>query len=456
MRLHLSDAAFVPNPAPDFERYRVAFERAILASLFTGTLVALLFFISNGQTFRIALSLQFALIGYVAWRLQRQGRTRLGYRVVIFGVWAASLAGIALINGVQAPGVSVLIPVILLAGWLVRPRAALLLAACTVVALFVLAYAAEHHALLPVTLGAGAYYAAIVHSLTVAVSGALGYFGARAVNAQMRALDNSRACLSAALNELRVREEDLQRSRAELCALNQSLERHVAERTVALQAAVEQLEGFSYSVAHDLNAPLRAISGFASILLEEEGAQLSEDGRRQLRTMAQSAVHMGHLVEGFLTLAQISREELHPSTLDFAALAREAARGFEGSYPQVELRIGEALPAQRGDARMVRQLLENLLGNAYKFSSKQPAPLVELGWDAGRRAWFVRDNGVGFDAQFSNRAFGMFERLHSREEYDSPGLGLALVKRIVERHHGYIWAESKPGEGAAFFFSFDV
>jgi len=237
--------------------------------------------------------------------------------------------------------------------------------------------------------------------------------------------------------------------RREKAALEHSLRRRTAE----LEAANRDLEAFSYSVSHDLRAPLRAVDGFARILEEDHAGQLDEEGRRLLGIVRNGAVDMGRLIEDLLEFSASGRQPLRVKEVDMQALAGQAAALFTGEYPGVDLRIG-ALPAAMGDESLLKQVWANLIGNALKYSSKVPAPRVEVGGEADsrlRRYW-VRDNGAGFKMEAYDRLFSPFRRLHGAEEFPGTGIGLALSKRIVLRHEGRIWGEGKEGEGATFWF----
>jgi len=251
---------------------------------------------------------------------------------------------------------------------------------------------------------------------------------------------------------------DIVEAETALRQLNADLERRVAERTRALETAYRELEAFSYSVSHDLRAPLRAIAGFATLLREDEGRHLSEEGLRLLGVIDQSAQKMGHLTDALLALAQTSRKTLDHASVDMQALAQEVALELTAEYPGMDLAIG-ALPAARGDATLLRQVFVNLIGNALKYSSRASHPRVEIGAESvaagnGNTAvYFVRDNGIGFDMAYVERLFRPFERLHTEREYRGAGIGLALAKLIVQRHGGRIWAEGVPDQGAVFRFT---
>ncbi len=229
------------------------------------------------------------------------------------------------------------------------------------------------------------------------------------------------------------------------------LERRVAERTAELQALNRELESFSYSVSHDLRAPLRAIDGFARMLEEDHAGQLDAEGRRLLGVVRASGRRMGQLIDDLLDFSRLGRQAMAPRSLDMAALVREVAA--ECDLGRARLEIG-ALPAAQADPGLIRQVWANLLGNAAKYSGKQPEPRIEVGGreEAGEAHYWVRDNGVGFDMRYADKLFGVFQRLHGMDEFPGTGVGLAIVKRVVGRHGGRAWAEGRPGEGATFHF----
>ncbi|HEX8964698.1 MAG TPA: ATP-binding protein [Rhodocyclaceae bacterium] len=244
---------------------------------------------------------------------------------------------------------------------------------------------------------------------------------------------------------------------AEVTRLNTELEARVQERTRELQAANRELESFSYSVSHDLRAPLRAIDGYSAILMEDNEARLDDEGRRCLERIRGNATRMGNLIDDMLDFSRTARREMQVASIDMHALAREVFDEVRGDAPrdrEIELRLGR-LPPARGDRAMIRQVLVNLISNAIKFSAPRDRAVIEIAGTAGggESVYSVRDNGVGFDMQYADKLFGVFQRLHGAAEFPGTGIGLAIVKRIVERHGGRVWAESRPGEGAAMHFT---
>ena len=230
-----------------------------------------------------------------------------------------------------------------------------------------------------------------------------------------------------------------------------ALEARVAERTAELEAASRELEALSSAVSHDLRAPLRAISGFSKILLEDHGAALGA-GRQHLGRIYAATRRMTDLIDDLLRFSRMAASEVGRRPFDLARLAREIVGEIRAAAPErkIEVAIPAALPAQ-GDERLVRAMLENLLRNAWKFTSKREAARIEVGVQGG--AFFVRDNGAGFDLARADRLFTPFHRLHSPDEFEGTGIGLAIAQRIVHRHGGRIWAESAPDHGATFYFT---
>jgi PAS domain S-box-containing protein len=225
----------------------------------------------------------------------------------------------------------------------------------------------------------------------------------------------------------------------------------------AAEAASRELEAFSYSVAHDLRAPLRGMNGFARVLLDKYREQFDEEGQDWLQEILLNAKKMGSLIDGLLSLAQWTRSELRPERVDLSAIVRDVVERLRASEPHrtVELQLEDKLCADV-DSRLARALLENLLGNAWKFTSKAPTARIEFGATEkdGFAAFFVRDNGAGFDMAYASKLFAPFQRLHTTDEFPGTGIGLATVQRIVQRHGGHIWAEGAVDGGATFWFAF--
>jgi PAS domain S-box-containing protein len=247
-----------------------------------------------------------------------------------------------------------------------------------------------------------------------------------------------------------------------LCSVATDItERKHADETLrkakeAAESANRELESFSYSIAHDLRAPLRSIDGFSQALVEDCGDRLDREGRKYLQFVRDSAQHMAHLIDDLLALSRVSQSALQPSTVDLSLLARCILEGLQAadSGRSVESVIQEGVVAS-GDPHLLRAVLENLLGNAWKFSGRCPVARIEFGADMQRRpvVYFVRDNGAGFDMAYAGKLFGVFQRLHSAREFDGTGIGLATVLRIIQRHGGRVWAESEVERGSTFYFT---
>ncbi|UTW13400.1 sensor histidine kinase [Marinobacterium rhizophilum] len=233
-------------------------------------------------------------------------------------------------------------------------------------------------------------------------------------------------------------------------------EQELHRRTEELEAANKELEAFSYSVSHDLRAPLRAIDGFSQALMEDYGDQLGDVGSDYLARVRAAAQRMGTLIDALLSLSRISRAGLNRSSLDISALAESVMADIRGSDPdrKVELVIAPAAIVQ-ADPHLIRAVLENLMNNAWKYSGKCQVAKIEFGLDLlnGETCYYVRDNGAGFDMAYADKLFGAFQRLHHEQEYPGTGIGLATVQRIIHRHAGRIWAQAAVGEGATFYFT---
>jgi hypothetical protein len=232
-----------------------------------------------------------------------------------------------------------------------------------------------------------------------------------------------------------------------------TLEIRVRERTIQLEAINKELEAFSYSVSHDLRAPLRAINGFSQALVEDFGDTLDEVAQTYLRRIRMASERMGELIDDLLNLSRVTRRELTISSVNLSQIAAEIIESLQVMEPerQVEIHIMPDL-LMRGDESLVRILLENLLHNAWKFSWKQEHAKIEVGFSDENHYYFVRDNGVGFDMAYADKLFRTFQRLHSANEFEGTGIGLATVKRIILRHGGEIWAEGVVNQGATFYF----
>lgn len=251
-------------------------------------------------------------------------------------------------------------------------------------------------------------------------------------------------------------ERERKRAEAELDHYHVHLEDLVAQRTTALAAANRELEAFSYSVSHDLKAPLRSIDGFSQILVEDYQSALDDTGRDYLARIRRSVQHMGRLTDALLALAKVSRVGFNPEEFNFSEMAQTIAEDIQLANPGklVKLTIQPGMTLL-GDASLMRTAMQNLLGNAWKYSGKVDQPEIEVGCHnvEGNLVYFVRDNGAGFNPDHANKLFGVFQRLHRAEEFEGTGIGLATVQRIINRHGGRIWAEGEVGRGAVFYFT---
>jgi signal transduction histidine kinase len=273
-----------------------------------------------------------------------------------------------------------------------------------------------------------------------------------AVARSERHLDMAGEFLAEILSPFEMMLRGYRETNARLLAANNQL----LEARVAAESAHRELEAFSYSVAHDLRAPLRSLDGFAHILLQDYAEKLDDDGRQFLQYIRASAQRMAQLIDDLLNLSRVTRGEFQREHVDLSDIARVAATCLQKAEParNVDFVIADGL-ADEGDVRLLAIVLENLIGNAWKYSSKRDDARIEVGTTAsnGPRTYFVRDNGAGFDMAHADKLFGVFQRLHSESEFEGTGIGLATVQRIIHRHGGHIWAEGKVNQGATFFFT---
>jgi light-regulated signal transduction histidine kinase (bacteriophytochrome) len=253
---------------------------------------------------------------------------------------------------------------------------------------------------------------------------------------------------NALIQNIRLREE-------ELCELNQHLEERIQERTQALQTSNKELESFSYSVSHDLRAPLRAIDGFSQALLEDYGAALDNQGQDYLNRIRKGAGRMGELIDDMLMLSRVTRFEMQIQSVNMSELASVVVGQLREQFPQreVEFTVKPDMRVQ-ADPQLLRIVLENLLGNAWKYTGLTARARVEFGQTRinDETVYVVRDNGAGFDMRYVDKLFGAFQRLHGKE-FEGTGVGLATAHRILLRHGGRIWAEAEVNKGASFFFT---
>lgn len=277
-----------------------------------------------------------------------------------------------------------------------------------------------------------------------------------AFNAMLAELGRRAEALEASNRSLANEMAERERADDELRTLNVELEHRVADRTAQFEAANKELEGFSYSVSHDLRAPLRGVVGFAEALLEDHADELSTEAQRKLGVVRHEGHRMGVLINDLLAFSRLGRKAVQRGELDMAALVRSTWSGLasEREDRPVELQVG-SLPAASGDRVLLGQVWVNLLSNAVKFSRGRSRPQiwVDAISDTKEVIYFVRDNGAGFNPTYQDKLFGVFQRLHDANEFPGTGVGLALVQRIVNRHGGRVWAEGAVDKGATFYFS---
>ncbi len=277
---------------------------------------------------------------------------------------------------------------------------------------------------------------------------------------RLKQLGNERETLTGQLRtkaeqmeaEVYLRSQEVAQANQQLHQANAELSRLASE----LERSNKELESFSYSVSHDLRAPLRAIDGFSEAVLEDYASLLPAEGQRLLATIRQNTKRMGRLIDDLLSFSRLGRKELEMAPVDLVALAEAVVRDLRKAEPErrVEVTVA-ALPSVRGDSSLLRQVLTNLIGNAFKFTRRRPEARVEIGSrsEGGETTFYVRDNGTGFDMRYAGKLFGVFQRLHRDDEFEGTGVSLALVQRIIHRHGGRVWAEGRVDEGATFSFT---
>jgi signal transduction histidine kinase len=251
---------------------------------------------------------------------------------------------------------------------------------------------------------------------------------------------------------------EIQEQNEKIRSFNQELELIIEKRTHDLEVANKELESFSYSVSHDLRAPLRSINGFSRILMEDYGHTIGKDGIQTLKTIMRNGDRMGQLIDDLLAFSRLGKQSITRLNLDMNNITRTVSEDLKGQYGNKSEIIINPLPQVKGDSSMLRQVMQNLISNALKYSMKKDNPVVEIGAykKNDEQVFYVKDNGAGFNMDYYDKLFGVFQRLHNGSDFEGTGVGLALVHRIVTKHNGKIWAEGKENEGATFYFSIPV
>jgi len=317
-----------------------------------------------------------------------------------------------------------------------------------------------------------AYYSVLANLIICVVFGLLIHFGFNstffnnytvgswiAVSSNLITLSMICAvCLNMLIKGLEATIAERKKAEEEVKKLNEELEQKVIQRTAQLQEVNKELEAFSYSISHDLRAPLRAMSGFSQILKEDYGSKLDDEGKRIIETLNYNAIKMGMLIDDLLAFSKLGRKEMRKTGIDMNELTEGVLFDLNKSVKHcAEIKIGN-LHKVIADYSLLHQVMFNLISNAVKYSSKKENPVVEIFSEEnnGETIFSIKDNGAGFDMQYANKLFGVFQRLHSEKDFEGTGVGLAIVQRIIVKHNGRVWAEGSVNEGAVFYFSLTI
>ncbi|HEY0053831.1 MAG TPA: ATP-binding protein [Pedobacter sp.] len=250
--------------------------------------------------------------------------------------------------------------------------------------------------------------------------------------------------------------EELKIAKSQIVDLNVGLEQKIIERTSQLEAANHELESFSYSISHDLRSPLRAINGFTQVLAEDYADKIDEDGRSVMAEIISNSIRMGELIDNLLEFSQIGKQRLSIANINMKDLVESVIKDLQQQESHRKINVSvKPLANSKGDRNLITQVLINLISNAFKYTGKEAVAHVEIGsyTKNDQEVYYVKDNGVGFDMRYYEKLFGVFQRLHSNNEFEGTGVGLAIIHRIITKHSGKVWAEAKVDEGACFYFS---